>query len=116
MGYKCMKVHRPSAYPYKCTVSRRPRLAYTLKSPPFRFLEVLRRFYIREDIRELCAYAWNPVSVEIRLWDFVSTYHGLNVGVGHGIELLEIELVVRADVDVGTPVLCRVAVSRSRED
>jgi hypothetical protein len=36
--------------------------------------------------------------------------------VWHGIELLILELVVRTNVDVSAPVLCRVAVSRSGED
>jgi hypothetical protein len=34
----------------------------------------------------------------------------------YGIELLILELIVGANVDIGTPVLRRVAVSRSRED
>lgn len=82
----------------------------------FRFLKVLCRFYIREDMRELCAYAWYSVSVEIWIPDMVSTYHRLNVRMGHSIKLLVLKLVVGADVDVGTSVLCRVAVSRGRED
>lgn len=42
--------------------------------------------------------------------------HGLDVRVGHRVELLVLELVVGSDVDVSTPVLGRVAVFRRRED
>lgn len=45
-----------------------------------------------------------------------STYHGLNVGMGHGVELLVLELVIGADVDVSAPVFCRVTVSWGRKD
>ena len=45
-----------------------------------------------------------------------STYHGLNVGMGHGVELLILKLVIGADVDVSAPVFCRVTVSRGRKD
>lgn len=42
--------------------------------------------------------------------------HGLDVRVGHRVELLVLELVVRPDVDVSTPVLGRVAVFGRGED
>lgn len=44
------------------------------------------------------------------------TYHGFDVGMGHGVELLVLELVIGTNVDVCTAVFCRVAVSGSRED
>lgn len=46
----------------------------------------------------------------------IITYHGLNVGMRYGIKLLILELIVGANVNIGTPVLRRVAVPRSRED
>lgn len=46
----------------------------------------------------------------------IIAYHRANVRVRHSIELLILELVVGADVDIRSPILRRVAVSRSRED
>lgn len=46
----------------------------------------------------------------------IITHHGLDVGMRYGIKLLILELIVGANVDVGAPVLRRVAVPRSRED
>lgn len=44
------------------------------------------------------------------------THHRADIRVRHSVELLKLELIVGADVDVGTPVLRRVAVSRRREN
>lgn len=43
------------------------------------------------------------------------TYHRANVWVRHSIKLLILELIVGADIDICSPVLCRVAIPRSRE-
>lgn len=42
-------------------------------------------------------------------------YHGLDRRMWHGIELFKRHLVVRANVDEGSPILCHVAVFRGRE-
>lgn len=46
----------------------------------------------------------------------MGNYHWADVRVWDGIKLLELELKVGANVDVGAPVLSRVAVPGSRED
>lgn len=46
----------------------------------------------------------------------VGNYHWADIRVWDGIKLLELELIVGANVDVGAPILSRVAVPRSRED
>ena len=43
-------------------------------------------------------------------------YHRADIRVRDGIKLLILELIVGADVDIGTPILGRVAVPGSRED
>ncbi len=44
------------------------------------------------------------------------TYHWPDVGVRNSVKLLKLELVIWADVDVGSPVLGHIAVFRSRKD
>lgn len=44
-----------------------------------------------------------------------NTYHWSNIGVRNSVKLLEVELVVGANIDVGALVLRHVAVFRSRE-
>lgn len=42
--------------------------------------------------------------------------HWLDIGVWHRVELVEVQLVVRADVNVGALVLCAITVSWGGED
>jgi len=44
------------------------------------------------------------------------TYHWLHIRMWYGIELVEVEFEIMADIDVGTLILSAVAVLRSRED
>ena len=66
---------------------------------------------------ELFAYACKHVSTvpNKARQDREKTYHWPNVRMRHGVELMEVEFVVGADVDVRAPVLCHVAVFGSRE-
>lgn len=43
-------------------------------------------------------------------------YHGANVRMRHSVELLVVELIIGPNVDVGSPVLGRVAISGGGED
>lgn len=42
--------------------------------------------------------------------------HRLDIRMWHGVELVEVELIVGANVDVGALVLCAVAITWCRED
>ncbi len=44
------------------------------------------------------------------------TNHGFDIGMWHGIKLMELELIIWADVDVSSLVLGAVTVLRCRED
>src|SRR4051812_18274070 len=44
------------------------------------------------------------------------TYHGLDRRMRHRVELMELKLVLRSDVDVGALILGAITILRSRED
>lgn len=46
----------------------------------------------------------------------IEAYHRLDVRMRNSVELVELELVIRLDIDVGSLVFGAVAVSRCRED
>ena len=46
----------------------------------------------------------------------VGPYHRFDVGVRDGVKLVEVELVIGADVDIRAPILRLVTVLRCRED
>jgi hypothetical protein len=112
--YECTS---PIGLPCKCTISRRPGPEYTLKSPPAPLSKDSPQFLHQrghERALRICLVVgqyW-----EFRTRHYVSTYHGLDIGMRHSFELLVLQLVVGTDVDVSTLVLCRVTVSRGRED
>ncbi len=56
------------------------------------------------------------VSCEITQMLRGTSYHGFNIRVRNGIKLLILQLIIRADVNISTTVLGRVAVSGGRED
>lgn len=67
------------------------------------------------DIMEFCAYAWKQLAKAINNGNGGSR-HGLDVGMRDGIELLISELVIRANIDVSSSILGRVAILRGREN
>ena len=73
--------------------------------------------YIIEDMREFCAYAcgrlvsWGSVNIFGR-----KPYHGLDVGMWYGVELVKLQLEFGSDVDVRAFVLRTITVLGRGED
>lgn len=73
--------------------------------------------YIRDDMRELWAYAWILCQKKRSLVESaIGTYHWLDIWMRDRIKLLIVKLIVGANVDISASVLCRVTVPGSRED